>query len=160
MKESDPPALGLGWRAIRLMNRRLAKVAKPWQRRSDLVLVLTTRGRKTGRPHVTPLQYERLNDLIYVASARGQQADWFRNIVACPEVEIEIEGDRFLAQAEPITDPAQIADFLELRLERHPKMIRAMLLLHGLSLQLQPDREQLERLAEKFALVVLRPLDG
>lgn len=160
MKESNPPALGLGWRAIRLMNRRLAKVAKPWQRRSDLVLVLTTRGRKTGRPHVTPLQYERVNDLIYVAAARGQQADWFRNIMACPEVEIEIEGDRFLAQAEPITDPAQIADFLELRLERHPKMIRAMLLLHGLSLQLQPDREQLEQLAKKFALVALRPLDG
>lgn len=160
MKESDPPALGLGWWAIRLMNRSLAKVAKPWRRKGDLVLALTTRGRKTGRPHVTPLQYERVNDLIYVAAARGQQADWFRNIMACPEVEIEIEGDRFLAQAEPITDPAQIADFLELRLERHPKMIRAMLLLHGLSLQLQPDREQLDQLAKKLALVVLRPLDG
>ena len=160
MKESDPPALGLGWRAIRLMNRRLSKVAKPWRRKGDLVLALTTRGRKTGRPHVTPLQYERVNDLIYVAAARGQQADWFRNIMACPEVEIEIEGDRFLAQAEPITDPAQIADFLELRLERHPKMIWAMLLLHGLSLQLQHDREQLEQLAKKLALVALRPLDG
>lgn len=71
---------------------------------------------------------------------------------------LEIEGNRFPARAEPITDPSQIADFLELRLDRHPKMIRAMLLLHGLPLQ--PDREQLERLAEKLALVALQPLDG
>lgn len=138
------------------MNRRLARVAKPWQRKGDLVLALTTKGRKTGRPHVTPLQYERVDDLIYVAAARGQQADWFRNLVANREVEVEMAGQRFLAQAEPITDPGQIADFLELRLERHPKMIRAMLLLHGLPPQ--ADREQLERLAEKLALVAIRPL--
>ena len=158
MKVSDSSALGLGWWTVRLMNRRLVKVARPWQRKGDLVLVLTTKGRKTGRPHVTPLQYERVDDLIYVAAARGRQADWVRNIIACPEVEVEIADDRFLALADPIIDPAQIADFLELRLERHPKMIRAMLLLHGLSLR--PNREQLEKLAEKLALVALRPLAG
>ena len=144
---------GLAWRVIRLMNHCLAGTVKPWQRRGDLILALTTTGRFTGRPHVTPLQYERVNGLIYVAAARGQQADWFRNIVANPEVEVEMGGGRFVAQAEPITDPSRIADYLELRLRRHPRMIRAMLLLHGLPPR--ADRAQLEQLSEKLALVAL-----
>ena len=46
---------GLAWRVIRLMNRCLTGTVKPWQRRGDLILALTTTGRFTGRPHVTPL---------------------------------------------------------------------------------------------------------
>jgi deazaflavin-dependent oxidoreductase (nitroreductase family) len=119
-----------------------------------VVLLLTTTGRKSGLPRVTPLQFEEIDGAYYVGSARGAQADWFRNIVANPRVEAQIQQKHFTALAEPITDPARVADFLELRLQRHPVMIRAMLLMHGL---VQPTRANIERLASNLALVAIRP---
>ncbi len=122
-----------------------------------LVLLLTTTGRKSGLPRVTPLQYEELNGSYYLGSARGQSADWFRNILAEPRVEVRVKGRRFSCLARPVTDPQQIADFLELRLKRHPRMVGAMLKSEGL-----PDlhsREQLEVFASRLALVILDPPD-
>jgi deazaflavin-dependent oxidoreductase (nitroreductase family) len=115
---------------------------------------LTTIGRKSGLPRVTPLQYEEVDGVIYVAAARGQKADWFRNIVANPHVEVRVRNKHFHGLAEPITDPARIADFLELRLERHPRMIGAMFRAQGLPTQ--PNRTQLEQYAANRAMVVIR----
>ncbi len=120
-----------------------------------LVLLLTTTGRKTGRPRVTPLQYEEVDGAFYLGSSRGQKADWFRNILANPCVEIRIKSRRFRGVAETVTDPSRIADFLELRLKRHPKMIGAILQSDGLPAQ--PERAQLEAYAAKLAVVVVRP---
>jgi hypothetical protein len=105
-------------------------------------------------PRTTPLQYERVDGVIYVASARGQAADWFRNIVANPRVKVQIEDEQFETDAEPITDPARIADFLELRLKRHPIMMKLMLAVEGLPLRF--DRAALKRFAARKALVALR----
>ena len=120
-----------------------------------LVLLLTTTGRKTGLPRVTPLQYEEIDGAIYLGSSRGQKADWFRNILADPHVEVRVKSRRFHGLAETVTDPSRIADFLELRLRRHPKMIGAILQHEGLPAR--PERAQLEAYAAKLAMVVIRP---
>lgn len=122
-----------------------------------LFLLLTTTGRKTGLPRVTPLQYEEEDGVIYVASARGPQADWFRNILADPHVEVRVKARRFHGLAEATTDPARIADFLELRLRRHPRMVGAMLRSEGLPPR--PDRAQLEQLGAELALVAIRAVE-
>jgi len=44
-----------------------------------LVLLLTTQGRKSGLPRVTPLQYEVIDGLNYLGSSLGEKADWYRN---------------------------------------------------------------------------------
>ncbi len=121
-----------------------------------LVLLLTTTGRKSGRPRVTPLQYEEVDGVTYVASARGTEADWYRNLVACPQVQVQIGPRRYAAAAEPMTDAGRIADFLELRLKRHPRMIGTMMLLEGLPPR--PSRTQLEQAAGHIALVALHPI--
>ena len=120
-----------------------------------LILLLTTTGRKTGLLRVTPLQYEEIDGAFYLGSSRGQDADWFRNILTNPHVEIRVKSRRFRGMAETVTDPLRLADFLELRLKRHPKMIGAILQHEGLPAQ--PDRTQLEAYAAKLALVVIRP---
>jgi len=149
---------GVVWRALRFVNRRVAaQVIASGGGPQRVVLLLTTIGRKSGLPRVTPLQFEELDGAYYVGSARGAQADWFRNIVANPCVQVQVRQQRFPARAEPITDPARIADFLEMRLRRHPVMLRVMLLMHGL---FQPDRANIERLASSLALVVIRPEKG
>jgi deazaflavin-dependent oxidoreductase (nitroreductase family) len=119
-----------------------------------MVLLLTTIGRKSGQPRVTPLQYEEEQGVIYVASARGPHADWFRNIQANPRVKVQIADRVFEGLAEPIVDPARSADFLLLRLKRHPIMMRAMLALEG---QWRCRRADLEHLAAHKALVAIRP---
>ncbi len=120
-----------------------------------LVLLLTTTGRRSGLPRTTPLQYEQIDSLIYVASARGARADWFRNILACPRVRVRIGLREFDAVAEPITDSCRIADFLELRLHRHPRMVGAILRSEGLPAA--PSRLDLETYAHRLAMVILRP---
>lgn len=142
------------WRLLRAPPRLLYKLGLgPIYGR--LVLLLTTIGRKSGLPHVTPLQYEEIDGKIYVASARGQGADWFRNIVANPKVAVQVKSRRFTGQAKPITDPVQIANFLALRLRRHPRIIGAILRMEGLPTK--PSRAQLEEYAKKRAMVIIQP---
>ena len=120
-----------------------------------LVLLLTTTGRKSGKPRVVPLQYEEIGGKIHLGSSRGEQADWVRNIRANPNVEVRVKARRFTGTAEVITDAARIADFLEVRLQRHPRMVGAMLGREGISGA--PNREALERYAGNLSLVVIAP---
>lgn len=122
-----------------------------------IILLLTTVGRKSGLKRVTPLQYEEIDGKYYLGSARGLQADWVRNIQCNPRVDVQVKSLRFHGQAEVVTEPACIADFIEVRLQRHPKMIgMIMQKAHGLSKH--PSRAQLEKLAEKEALVIITPV--
>ncbi len=120
-----------------------------------LVLLLTTRGRRTGLLRVTPLQYEQIEGKYYVASVFGARADWYQNILADPGVRVRVGRKEFKALAERSTAPVQIADFLEYRLAHHPRMIGLMLRAEGLPPS--PSRQDLESLAEEKALVILHP---
>jgi deazaflavin-dependent oxidoreductase (nitroreductase family) len=120
------------------------------------ILLLTTTGRKSGRKRVTPLQYERIGCDYYVGAARGMKADWVRNIQSDPQVEVHVGARRFHGIAEVINDPSRFADFLEVRLARHPRMIGLIMeKAHGLSKR--PNRAQLEILGTSEVLVILRP---
>ena len=141
------------WRIMRRLNPFISRRFRSERKIGPPVLVLITTGRKSGRPHRTPLQYELLDGAYYVGSARGTQADWYRNILVDPKVTVEIAGREFSAQAEAITDPVRIADFLEIRLERHPKMIGAMMRFEGLPAVF--SRAELEEFTSHKALVAL-----
>ncbi len=155
--------IGMDFRRLQVAVWRVLKLPRLWYALGlgpvvgGLMLLLTTTGRKTGLPRVTPLQYEEQDGVIYVASARGQQADWFRNILANPRVEIRVRARRFYGQAEPISDPMRIADFLEVRLKRRPRMMGAML--RGEGLPAKPDRTQLEQFAGKIVVVAIQPCE-
>lgn len=122
-----------------------------------VVLLLTTTGRKSGLPRVTPLQYEEIDGAIYLGSARGTQADWFRNILANPHVQVQVKGRRFWGLAQPVVDPCAIADFLQVRLQRHPRMVGLILKSDGLPAQ--PTRAELEAYAGRLAMVIIRPAE-
>jgi deazaflavin-dependent oxidoreductase (nitroreductase family) len=122
-----------------------------------VILLLTTIGRRTGLQRVTPLQYEEIDGKYYLGAARGTKADWVRNIQCNPQVDVRVKSLHFHGQAEVVTEPARIADFIEVRLQRHPLMIGTIMQkAHGLPKQ--PSREQLEKLAEHEALVIITPV--
>jgi deazaflavin-dependent oxidoreductase (nitroreductase family) len=120
-----------------------------------LILLLTTTGRKSGKPRVVPLQYEEDGGKFYLGSSRGVNADWVRNIQANPRVEVRVKSRRFTGTAEVVTDVKRNADFLEVRLKRHPRMIGAMMKGEGMSAT--PNRKELEKYAAQLALVVITP---
>ncbi len=118
-------------------------------------LLLTTTGRRTGLPRVTPLQYEEIGGVIFVVAMRGLKADWVRNLRANPKVQVRIRSRCLSGRAETITDPARIADFIQVRLERHPRMIAAILRAEGVAVP--ASRAELEQYAANLTLVAIRP---
>jgi deazaflavin-dependent oxidoreductase (nitroreductase family) len=143
------------WRVMRRLNQHIAGAYGRRRRLARLVLLLTTTGRTSGQPRVTPLQYQAHDGVIYVISARGAAADWFGNLAAHPQVMVQLGNTQCTGVAEPITDPVRIADVLELRLRRHPIMIRLMLLAEGLPVRF--SRADLERFAAGKAMAAIRP---
>src|SRR5512147_1725717 len=132
MNPLNKPHTPFIWRGMRQLNRRMAmQVFGRGRGPRGVVVLLTTIGRKSGQTRVTPLQYEEDAGVIYVAAARGPQADWFRNAQTNPHVNVQLKDRQFAGLAEAIVDPARIADFLELRIKRHPVMLRLMLLAEG-----------------------------
>lgn len=65
-------------------------------------LLLTTTGKKTGEPYTTPLIYGKDGDRFIVVASRGgaeHNPQWYRNLVAQPEVTVQVKADRFKARA-------------------------------------------------------------
>jgi deazaflavin-dependent oxidoreductase (nitroreductase family) len=72
------------------------------------VILVTTIGAKTGLPRVSPLNYSVDGDrLVVIASKGGSEThpDWYRNLVANPEVTIEHGGETFRARASTAEEP-------------------------------------------------------
>ncbi len=118
------------------------------------VLLLTTLGRKSELPRITPLVYEELDDAIIIASARGPAADWLRNIMVNPKVSVRVGRRQFDAVAEVNFDPERIADYLQRQIERNPAMFGAILRAEGFSSK--PSRADLIGFATKRPIVTIR----
>jgi deazaflavin-dependent oxidoreductase (nitroreductase family) len=70
---------------------------------SASVLLLTTTGRKSGKPRTTPLRYLRHNDGYMIAASNWGKENppaWFYNLQANPTVAFQIMGKHMTAHAE------------------------------------------------------------
>ena len=99
-------------RTIRLMGRLHASFWKLTRGRfvdgigAAPFLLLTTKGRKTGRLRTTPVLYlEDGSDLVVVASFGGNDMHpaWYLNLKEYPEAELVIRGERRRVTAREIT---------------------------------------------------------
>lgn len=73
------------------------------------LLLLHNRGAKSGEPRINPMAYQAVGDSYAVfASYAGASKNpaWYHNLVANPDVEIEVGTDRFPARAR-VTDGAE-----------------------------------------------------
>lgn len=53
------------------------------------VMVLTTAGRRSGRPRHAMVYYEAAGDVLYAAAVYGPASDWYRNLLAEPLVTVQ-----------------------------------------------------------------------
>lgn len=140
-----PPKKLFAWAYRKILFRRVGGV----------LLLLTTTGRKTGKPHTIGLQYELIDGRYYLGAADGTRADWYRNILTNPAVKIQVGANVFAASAEAVCDKGRIADFLQYRLNKRPFMIGLILRLDGVKGKL--NRTALENYSKKVGLVILTP---
>jgi deazaflavin-dependent oxidoreductase (nitroreductase family) len=71
------------------------------------VALLTTTGRKTGQPRVSPLYFLRDGDRVIVAASRGgsdKDPMWYLNLKANAEVQVQIKSDVLDLTARAATD--------------------------------------------------------
>ena len=80
------------------------------------------RGKKSGQDRVNPMMYLELEGAIYVfASNAGAPAhpDWFHNLLANPNVTIEVGTESFDVTAEPVSQSERDRIYA-LQVERYP----------------------------------------
>jgi deazaflavin-dependent oxidoreductase (nitroreductase family) len=108
-------------------------------------LLLTTRGRRSGRLRRTPLIYGRDGDAYVVVASKGgtpEHPAWYRNLTAEPEVTIQVGPDVMRARAETIGG------------ERRDDVWRQMT-------QIWPDYDEYQAKTDRtIPLVRLEPLPG
>ena len=60
---------------------------------------LTTKGRKTGKPHEIEIWFSVVDNTVYLLSGGGGESDWVKNLRANPEVTLRIGKYIFTATA-------------------------------------------------------------
>lgn len=66
------------------------------------LLLLTTTGARSGQRRVSPLAYRAEGDRLFVFASKGgapTSPDWYHNLVAHPEVTVEVGAETFEATA-------------------------------------------------------------
>jgi deazaflavin-dependent oxidoreductase (nitroreductase family) len=79
------------------------KVGPPF---GDHLLLLTTRGAKTGQQRTSPVMYNQIDGRLLVFASKGgapTNPDWYHNLVANPEVTVELGTETFKARAVVVT---------------------------------------------------------
>ncbi|WP_455276708.1 nitroreductase/quinone reductase family protein [[Eubacterium] cellulosolvens] len=88
---------------------------------SRIFLLLITVGRKTGKKHIFPLEYHRINNAIHIFSARGKDADWFKNLQKNPEkVEVKLGFHSFKPKIEIIHSKKEKLEVIKWYVNNHP----------------------------------------
>ncbi len=126
---------------------------------SGTVLFLTTTGRKTGRPHLTPLEfrYEPEDDSYILVAGWGGKTDWYRNACANPLVRVTARGRSFESTAEPLTQD-EITRLLVESTRLNPGSLAIWSRWAGEALD--GSEESLARAAKYFPGLRLRPVKG
>lgn len=124
----------------------------PW---SGYIMVITHTGRKSGRRRRTPVNYALVDGDLYCLAAYGRRADWYRNLMAQPAVEVWLPSGRWAGLAQDAN--------------RHPRrtdLVRQVLVQSGFAAYaagLNPKRmsdRELEAATAPYRLVSIQPQEA
>ena len=73
----------------------------------DSYAYVTTRGRRTGRPHTVEIWFGIDGGSLYLLSGGGARSDWVRNLLADAKVEVRLADETRAARARVVTDPRE-----------------------------------------------------
>lgn len=74
-----------------------------WPEVGGRIMVITHTGRKTGLKRRTPVNYAIVGGELYCTAGFGSTSDWYRNIVANPEVQVWLPDGWWAGVAEEVS---------------------------------------------------------
>jgi deazaflavin-dependent oxidoreductase (nitroreductase family) len=116
------------------------------------ILVITHKGRNSSKRYRTPVNYAVVNDEVYCMAGFGSRADWYRNILANPQVELWMPDGWWVGVAEDASSHPQAKEILR------QVLIASGFVSRLFNLDPQTMRpEELEELLKTYRIVRLRP---
>lgn len=109
--------------ALRFLQFQCFLLRKDWLgSMGDLVLVITTTGRRTGQPVSTPIGYVR--DGEDWAALSYATSNWYRNLKKTPEARLEIRGRPVQVRTEFVDDEPGRQRLVELYRQQRARNFR------------------------------------
>ena len=123
-----------------------------------IFLILTTKGRNTGKIRRTPLEYHWIDDIITIFSGRGEDSDWLKNLRANPDDAIVKHGfHSFKPQIEIITAYEEKLNTLKWYVTKHKRS--AKFLFGWEPKSDDPDTTDFTKLLDTLVMIRLNRID-
>jgi len=68
------------------------------------IMVIKNHGRRSGREYLTPVNYAMVDGEVYCTAGFGSGSDWYRNLLARPQVELWLPDGRRQACAQDVSN--------------------------------------------------------
>ncbi len=157
IKDVQPPRglARLGWRApIWFYRLGLGSLL------GGRFVLLNHIGRKTGKPRQAVLEVMQQNQetgAYVVASGFGEKSDWYQNVMAHPDISLQVKNKRMTAYAERL--PLSQATEVMLDYNRHhPTALRSLAGILGY--RTDGSETDVRFLAGVIPIVALKPIDS
>ena len=121
-----------------------------------IFLILTTKGRITGKKRRTPLEYHWIEGVITIFSGRGEDAGWIKNMRVYPDATSVRHGfHRFQPQLEFVTDEDQKLNVMKWYVVNHGRSAK---MLFGWNPKIDdPETTDFSNLLNTMTIIRLHP---
>lgn len=126
-----------------------------WPEWGGRIMVLTHTGRKSGAQRRTPVNYALINGDVYCVAGFGTASDWYRNLLAHPQVEVWLPEGWWPGRAEEVSaDPQRL------------KILRQVLIASGFAARLAGinphalSDAELDALTAKYRLIRVQRVEA
>ncbi len=117
----------------------------------NIIMVITTTGRKSGKRITTPIGYQRDGDTVLAFNVGGI-SNWYKNLAQNPMVTLEIKKSTYQMRGSYITDTNEIRQALELY-----KREQASMLPRFFGIPADVSEDELMKAAERIKFVRFHP---
>ncbi|MEP6987895.1 MAG: nitroreductase/quinone reductase family protein [Chloroflexota bacterium] len=116
---------------------------------SNMILLISFTGQKSGKHYVTPVGYQRQGSKVIILTKRFRQ--WWHNFEQSAPVELRIEGCDYQGQATVLTDVETMIPIIAHFLESHRREAQA----YGIKLldNGKPDMNSVREVAPQLVVI-------
>jgi len=116
---------------------------------SKNTMLMTYKGRKSGKIYTVPMNYLDSEGVLYTISSR--ERTWWRNLLGGAEVTLRLKDEDRKAWAEAIEDQAEVAKKLSLYFKTAPQIARYMKV--RIDVDGSPNAEDIYHLSKEKVMV-------
>jgi deazaflavin-dependent oxidoreductase (nitroreductase family) len=74
---------------------------------------ITVTGRVTGRQISAPVWFAQERGTLYLVPVHGSDSDWYKNVLATPQMQLTANDASITATVAPVKDPARVREVVE-----------------------------------------------